>query len=302
MQGATIGLDIGGTKITGIIMSPGGEVLAEARAASEPADYTSHLMAVGDVIDGLTSAAPDLPHDAPIGVSQAGLIRDSGDDIIAYNLPCLKGQRLRSDMAEKFSRPVTIINDATAFTLSEMQDGAATKAQRPLGIILGTGLGGGFVLRLPDGGFETSLQASWGEMAAPASTAKAPMTLADAIAGPVLERQWKDSGGDAGFNATDIAQAATSGNDLAVRLMERFWWQMALGLANAINMLGPDLIVFGGSLSAMPGLLEEMKLRIPRHTVAFQPGPTLVRAKHGPDSGVRGAAWMVRQSGQDQSA
>ena len=136
---ATIGLDIGGTKVLGVLLADDGTVLREERLAS-PHTGLDALVATGASI--VTTLAAE---GAPIGVGAAGLVDRDGVLRYAPNLPNVRSAPLREALAQATGRAVVVDNDAGVATLGEVTYGAAVGRRDVLLVTLGTGIGGGFL-------------------------------------------------------------------------------------------------------------------------------------------------------------
>src|SRR5215212_1951599 len=129
-----IGIDLGGTKIEAVALSPAGGVLARRRIPT-PRDYAALLDAFGGLVDAVEG---DVGARGTVGVGMPGVIVPATGLVKNSNSVWLNGQRL--------GRPVRLMNDANCFALSEATDGAAAGADVVFGVILGTGVGGGIVV------------------------------------------------------------------------------------------------------------------------------------------------------------
>src|SRR5438876_11570324 len=133
-----IGIDLGGTKIEAIALSPAGQEITRLRVAT-PRDYAASL-------DAIAGRALELPHQPRDGVGIPGTVVPRTGLVKNANSTWLNGQPLERDLAGRLGRPVRVMNDANCFALSEATDGAAAGAHVVFGVILGTGVGGGIVV------------------------------------------------------------------------------------------------------------------------------------------------------------
>src|SRR2546426_7458863 len=134
-----IGIDLGGTKIEAIAVSPAGEEIARRRVATPP-DYEASLEAIAALVQELERAA-DTTRTVGVGipgtvVPRTGLVKNA-------NSTWLNGRPLGRDLEERLGRPGRLMNDANCFALSEARHGAAAGAHVVVGGLLGTGGGGG---------------------------------------------------------------------------------------------------------------------------------------------------------------
>src|SRR5207247_9882851 len=137
-----IGIDLGGTKIEAIALSPAGQEIIRLRVAT-PLDYAASLDAIAGLVLELERAggAPGT-----VGVGIPGTVVPRTWLVKNANSTWLNGQPLERDLAGRLGRPVRVMNDANCFALSEATDGAAAGAHVVFGVILGTGVGGGIVV------------------------------------------------------------------------------------------------------------------------------------------------------------
>ncbi|MDQ1460886.1 MAG: glucokinase, partial [Actinomycetota bacterium] len=135
----TIGLDIGGTKVLGVLLAADGGIEREDRLAS-PHTGLDALVATGaSIVEQL-----DAPG-APVGVGAAGLVDRKGVLRYAPNLPNVREAPLGDALARATGRHVVVDNDASVATLGEVTYGAAVGRRDVLLVTLGTGIGGGFL-------------------------------------------------------------------------------------------------------------------------------------------------------------
>jgi fructokinase len=217
------------------------------------------------------------------------------------NSTVLNGKPFASDLSRRLGREVRVANDANCFALSEASDGAATGVPCVFGVILGTGVGGGIVVRgtLLDGA--NAVAGEWGHNPLPWSTAAerpGPRCycgkfgcIETFLSGPGLARDHAAHGGDAG-EARAIVAAARDGDPRAAATLERYLDRLARALASVVNVLDPDVIVLGGGLSNVRLLYDELPRRLAPHVFSDTVRTRIVPAAHGDSSGVRGAAWL----------
>jgi fructokinase len=291
-----IGFDVGGSKIAAIALDPEGRELARRRR-EVPRDYHGTLTA-------LVELSHELQHGhgpaGSVGIAMPGLIGADGALLRVVNLPWLEGRPLRADLARALGRPVAIANDANCFALSEAIDGAAAGAEVVFGATLGTGVGGGIVVRGRPLAGANAIAGEWGHNPLAADAADGPPLVCGCgrtgcietwLNGAALARDYRSiAGREAG--SPEIARLAAQGEPEARSALARYQRRLAAALAGIINVLDPDVIVLGGGLSAIAGLYAEVpKLWAPL-VVAPEPKTRLVPARFGPESGLRGAAWL----------
>lgn len=296
-----IGIDLGGTKIEAIALSPAGAELARRRVAT-PRDYAESLDAIAALVQELERGTDE----ATVGVGIPGAVVPRTGLVKNANSTWLNGRPLGRDLEQKLGRPVRLMNDANCFALSEATDGAAAGAQVVFGVILGTGVGGGIVVDGQCLSGANLIAGEWGHNPLPWLTdAERPGPpcycgkrgcIETWLSGPGFERDHAEHTGRT-LSGREIVQAATSGDLGAAAALVRYHDRLGRALASLINVLDPDVVVLGGGMSNIAGLAEAAAAALPRYLFAAgassDPVATrVVRAAHGDTSGVRGAAWL----------
>ena len=138
-----IGIDLGGTKIEGIVLDESGKTLARRRLPSPQGNYRATLDAIADVVLGLERETGGR---CSVGIGIPGALSPATGRIKNANSTWIIGEALDRDLAERLGRPIRLENDANCFALSEAVDGAGAGAGSLFGVILGTGVGGGLVI------------------------------------------------------------------------------------------------------------------------------------------------------------
>jgi len=291
-----IGIDLGGTKIEGIVMDRGGAIVARKRVAT-PRGYEASVDALASLVGGLDAEA-GAPCSVGIGipgaVTPAGLIKNA-------NSTWLNGEPLAADLERRLGRPVRLMNDANCFAISEAADGAAAGAGVVFGVILGTGVGGGIVVhgRALEG--PNRIAGEWGhnplpwmtaaEYPGPACYCGKRGCIEMLLSGPGFERDYAAATGT-GLASPAIVAAAERGDAGAAAAFERYVDRLARGLASIVNVLDPDVIVLGGGMSNVPRLAARAAEALPRWVFSDSVNTRIVTNAHGDSSGVRGAAWL----------
>lgn len=293
-----IGIDLGGTKIEGIILDEMGVEQARQRMPTPAGDYDATLKAISKLIDRLeNSTSLDLTG-APVGIGIPGALSRATGLVKNANSTCLIGKPLQADLQRMLERPVRLANDANCFAVSEAVDGAGAGANLVFGVILGTGVGGGIAIagRAMDGA--NAIAGEWGHNPLPwPDDSERPGTkcycglngcIETFLSGPGLAADYsKEFGGS--FQASDIA---TLNTDNANAVLARYEHRLARGLASVINILDPDVIVLGGGLSKITRLYNSVPQMWKQWVFSDRIDTRLVANQHGDSSGVRGAAWL----------
>lgn len=291
-----IGIDLGGTKIEGVVLTDDGRFQSRQRVATPAGDYQGTLDAVAGLVDALERQCGQR---CAIGVGTPGAISPGSGLLRNANSLCLNDRPLDRDLGARLARSVRIANDADCFALSEATDGAGADASVVFGVIIGTGTGGGIVvngslLRGPN-----AIAGEWGHNPLPwPGTDELPGApcycgrrgcIETWLSGPGLARDF-DSGG--ATSPAEIVAYAAQGEAAADACLARYADRLARALASVINVLDPEVIVLGGGLSRIDRLYVDVPERLPRYVFSDIVRTRLVPPTHGDSSGVRGAAWL----------
>ena len=138
-----LGIDLGGTKIEGIVLDAGGVELCRERIATPQGDYAATLDAVVALVSRLESR---VAAGCSVGIGLPGSISRVTGLLKNSNSVCLNGQPLHQALEVRLGRPLRFANDADCFALSEAIDGAGRDAAVVFGVIAGTGTGAGIVI------------------------------------------------------------------------------------------------------------------------------------------------------------
>jgi len=293
-----IGIDLGGTKIEGIVLSAKGLVVAGRRIATPREDYDGTVRAVAGLVSALEAETGTR---GTVGVGTPGAISRATGVVKNSNSTWLNGRPLHLDLERVLGRPVRLANDANCFALSEACDGAAAGAEVVFGVIVGTGTGGGVVIRQQVLTGPNAIAGEWGHNPLPwPDLGELPGDpcycglrgcIETFLSGPGLSADHARVTGDARSSA-DIAVLAAAGDTAAEATLQRYEGRMARALASVINVLDPDVIVLGGGLSKLDRLYRNVPVQWARWVFSDRVDTQLVAPRHGDASGVRGAAWL----------
>lgn len=293
-----VGIDLGGTKIEGVVLDERGVELARRRVPTPAGDYVAIISAIAELVRELSGDEAD----SPVGVGTPGAISPFDGQMKNSNTVVLNGRPFDRDLERSLNRPVIMANDADCFALSEAIDGAAAGAEVVFGVILGTGVGGGVVV---DGTVRTGpnrVGGEWGhnplpwprpeELAGPECYCGKRGCIETWLAGPSLAAD-DDRTTGASRSAPAVVEAARKGEAGARKSLERYVHRLARSLAAVINVLDPDTIVLGGGMSNVDELYRDVPELWGRFVFGGEVATRLMRNQHGDSSGVRGAAMLV---------
>jgi fructokinase len=305
-----IGIDLGGTKIELVVLADDGQPCWRQRVATPQGDYAGTLRAIAALVEAAECGLGLGARTASVGIGTPGSVSRRDGCMRNSNSQCLNGQPLQRDLQALLGRPLRLANDANCFALSEATDGAGAGAETVFGVILGTGVGGGIVVR---GQLLTGANAIAGEW----GHSPLPLTAADGeprrcycgrsgcietwLSGPGLAldhaRHAPATGYQAaidapGLDAAAIAAAAAAGDAACEASLQRYEARLARALGGVINLLDPDVIVLGGGLSKLERLYRNVPALWGAAVFSDTISTRLLPATHGDASGVRGAAWL----------
>jgi fructokinase len=293
-----IGIDLGGTKIEGIVLDGDGRERVRRRVATPAGDYAASLAVIAALVAELEAHAGPA---ASVGVGIPGALSPATGLVKNANSTWLIGKPLDRDLETTLGRPIRLENDANCFAVSEAADGAAAGAAVVFGVILGTGVGGGVVIDGRPLKGRNAIAGEWGhnplpwpeddERPGPACYCGLVGCIETFLSGPGLAHDFLSATGEAVAPA-GIAERAAAGDGAAVAALERYEHRLARALAGVINVLDPDVIVLGGGLSNLSRLYENVPRLWERWIFSDKVDTALKRNRHGDSSGVRGAAWL----------
>lgn len=293
-----IGIDLGGTKIEGIVLAPEGCVIARERITAPRGDYGATLAALAGLTGRLQAAAG---RQVTVGIGMPGSLSPSTGHVQNANSTWLNGRPLEKDLTDLLGYPLRFSNDANCFALSEAVDGAGAGERTVFGVILGTGCGGGIVR---DGHIINGprrIGGEWGHTPLPwAESDEYPGQtcwcgrkgcMETWVSGTALEADYRRAGGEA-LSTPEIAAKAAAGDARAVLTLERHAGRLARGLAAITNILDPNVIILGGGLSRLMHLYEVVPRLMAPYIFADDRAVVVKPPKWGDASGARGAAWL----------
>lgn len=310
----TIGLDVGGTKISGALVAADGSIVRSARRESPATDSAAIVESLADLVGELRA---DAPHEVgAVGVAAAGFVdRHRSTVLFAPNL-AWRDEPLRADLERRVSLPVVIENDANAAAWGEFRFGAGAEVEDLLMITVGTGIGGGIVIdgKLLRGGFGIGAEVGhlrvvpdgqlcgcgnhgcWEQYGSGSALVRSARAEAGAslLAAPLLDR----AGGDpAGIDGPMISALAAAGDPFALTQIEALAGWLGAGLASLAAVLDPTLVVVGGGVSeAGELLLAPLRATYARMLTGrgHRPLAEIRQATLGNRAGMLGAADLAR--------
>jgi fructokinase len=296
---AKMGIDLGGTKTEILLLSENGAEILRERQPTPSNDYESILNHLKKFVEAVETKAKLRA--SSIGIGMPGAVSPATGLVKNANTTCLNGKPFQQDLERRLGRKFNLANDANCFTLSEAVDGAGRSAAVVFGVILGTGVGGGLVVRGEVLNGPNSITGEWGhnplpwpqsiELPGPSCYCGKSGCIETFLSGPGLARDHERTTGEM-RTAVEIDQRARRGDRGCETTLQRYEDRLARGLASVINILDPDVIVLGGGVSNLARLYENVPKIWHRYVFSDRVDTRLKRAELGDSSGVRGAAYL----------
>lgn len=317
MEKSAIGIDLGGTNLKGIIISPEGEGRHLTRVPTEAEKGGTFVMKniltlIGQLIEKEGSSDNLLG----VGIGTPGFVSEDGTVNGAENLPGWKGTRLYAPIRERFGLKAVAANDATVAALAEARYGAGKKVRNMVLLTLGTGIGGGIVVnhKLYAGTFgmagelghiivETGgIQCNCGlrGCAEQYASATGHVTLAKEYCRDVPEEQATDFTRFVNTRPDEVSSKSiydfVEKNDpFALKVHETACDMLGRLIGIICNIFSPDMVILGGGVMKSGTIITD---RVSRYAARncwpmIWEKCDLVIAQLSEDAGVSGAGAMV---------
>jgi fructokinase len=292
------GIDLGGTKIEGVVLKShhDTEPICRIRIDTQAERGYDHIVSrIDSLLNAMRLEVGDQPN--AVGIGTPGTVDPPTGLMKNCNTTCLNGMPLLADLHEVLKIPVRIANDANCFALAEATLGAAKGKGSVFGIIMGTGVGGGLVVREHVLAGAQGIAGEWGhnvlEPGGHDCYCGRRGCVETYLSGPALERFYSSLSGRQ-LKLREISAAHRQGNDPEATATIRYLCeQFGKAVAVVLNVFDPDAVVLGGGVGNVPELhtwgVDECRKWVfnNRLDTAFLK-PTL-----GDSAGVFGAAMLV---------
>ena len=286
-----IGIDLGGTKIEGILTDENYKTITRKRIpTNQDEGYNSILESIKNLILELVQESNDK---VSIGVCTPGALSLNSGLIKNSNTQCLIGKDLQNDLKNILHYNVSIENDANCFALAEAKLGAGKNSNLVFGVIMGTGVGGGIIIDGKIHHGRTNIAGEWGHHCLhPEGNicyCGNKGCVETYISGPALRKKWS--------NLTNQNQPLpeiikSSDNPNFPNWKKSFLDDFGLSLANVIDILDPDMIVLGGGVSNIDFLYNEGKNSIYEKVFSDIVDTPITKNETGDSAGVFGACML----------
>jgi len=296
-----IGIDVGATKIESVVLEDNGLEQYRSRTPC-PKEYDQIVKTVKEINDSLEKKLNKI---LPIGVCHPGIhSQQTGFVKNAPNCYWLEKKPFQQDLSKLLNKEVFCENDANCFALSEAIDGAGKNYKVVYGIILGSGVGGGLVIDKKIISGPNGVAGEWGHNQLPfiAATKEGLQSkvyrdceVESFISGLSLAKRFNMKF-NKNLKTKEIFELYRKNNLDAVKLINEFKINLAMSLSTIINILDPDVFVFGGGVSNEIDFLNEIHSYVSEYITGNEYKGIFLKPKYGDASGVRGAARLGRTS------
>lgn len=293
-----IGLDWGGTKLEAIALDPlTNEEIVRNRVDSPKDNYQEII----DTVHNLILETAGKEKNITVGIGMPGSLHPKTGLVQVSNTKALEGQDVKNDIEAKLGFEVKIANDADCLALSEAVDGAGKDYNSVFAVILGTGVGAGYVIEKKLISGPNKLTGEWGQNPIPGpmdeyeKSVKRHCGRVGAIevflSGPGLEN-WYEFKTNNKKSSRDIVELYRNENNIALEIMDTYFERTARAFSSFVNILDPDVIVCGGGMSEINEIYDILPEKIIPYLASDIFLTPIIKAKHGSSSGVRGAAHL----------
>ncbi len=309
-------VDVGGTKISSALFTPEGIISFRKKTAihkTDPARSISQI--IGIILDLERCAQEQKGEIAAVGIVIPGVFFQSEGVAWAPNIPGWDHLPLRDKLKEKVNLPLVIESDRSAYVWGERWQGAARKKRDVVFLAVGTGIGAGIVIdgKLCRGSEDISGAVGWFALdprfrdeyarmgcfeaeASGDSVARRAIRLIGTGEFSMMEEMTK--GKIEKITAPVVIDAFQKGDVLAGKVIETTLQYLAMGIANIVSILNPEMIVLGGGLfQAGEILLEPLRKEFKKWAQPLAARRVeLELTRLGEDAGLYGAGKLAWES------
>ncbi len=287
-----IGIDLGGTKIEGVILDLENRIVFRMRQKTKKLHgYESLIRQISTLYRTLVTKIDAAPHS--LGICTPGTIDRITGQMRFCNIECMNGRTPQLDLSNETGVAITLTNDANSFALAEARIGAGRAEHFVFGMVLGTGCGGGLVLGGNIWEGRNGIAGEWGHTTlfheGHACYCGRTGCVERYLSGTAIEQAYHAISGRM-ISVSDILDARSSGDPDAATVMEEFIEAFGLATANLIKIFDPDIIVLGGGLSNIPDICSIGTKRILENIMGESIDARIVGNQLGDSAGALGAA------------
>ncbi len=289
-----IGIDLGGTKVEGVVLDQENKELHRERYPNgKEGGYDNILNTIKKLYTNLCAEIDGASH--TLGLGTPGAMAKENNLLKNCNIECMNGKPFQDDLVKLLDHNVVVENDANCFALAEAVIGAGKGKDLVFGVIMGTGCGGGIVYK---GEVIRGLKESAGEWGhstinfenGPVWRNSVLKGLVEAyISGTGAQERYAEEYGDK-LEMKDIVENYRNGEDRAVQAMNTFLNHYGISISNIIKFMDPDVIVLGGGLSNVDEIYSEGPKYVEKYCLNEELYTPILKNEYGDSAGVYGAA------------
>jgi|TARA_B100001750_G_C15488280_1_gene589611 fructokinase len=289
-----IGIDLGGTKIEGILLSNDNKIIERKRILTrQEKGYEFIIDRVVQLINNMKSISKK---ECQIGICTPGALDMKTGILKNSNTICLIGKPIKEDLEKKLNCSIAIDNDANCFAMAEALLGSGKNYDIIFGVIMGTGVGGGLVLNREIHHGRLFIAGEWGHQILYPNGRECYCSKKGCVetylSGPALEKEWKKNSNESLPLEKIIELYDTQPNNHYVKWKNEFLSNFAIALSNVINIIDPDVVVLGGGLSNIDFLYNEGISLIHSNIFSNKKDTPILPNALGDSAGVFGAALL----------
>ncbi len=286
------GIDLGGTKIEGAVLSLENKILFRERIFTEQNKGYDHILAqLKKLYFQMQESVSFKAH--TLGIGTPGSLSKKTNCLKNSNTLCLNGRLNISELEIALGHVLKIQNDANCFALAESMMGAGRGYESVFGVIMGTGCGGGFAYQGKVIEGPQSLTGEWGHMSidplGPDCYCGRKGCVETWISGGGAEKRYFELFHQKN-SFQEIVRKYRNSEEDAVIFMNDFFERFGFAVANLINMLDPEVIVLGGGVSNVDELYTKGVSRAEEQVFNDEMTTRIIKNELGDSAGVLGAA------------
>jgi fructokinase len=297
-----IGIDWGGTKIEGVALTNQGQEILRLREKTPRHDYDGCLRIIVNLVERIEQ---ETGQTCPVGIGIPGSLEPKSRLGKGASSTWLLGRPVERDLRTALGREIRVENDADCLAASESVDGAGAGYHVVFAVILGSGAGAGIAIGGRAHHGPNNSAGEWGHNPLPLpDLTEIPGKpcycgkrgcLETWVSGRAFEADYaRHTPSD--LTAPEIVARMRNGDRLARLVWHRYINRLARGLSVVVNTLDPDVLVMGGGMSNIDELYIDLPPELARYLFSTVFETPIRKAVHGDSSGVRGAAWLWKDS------
>lgn len=317
-SGLCIGVDVGGTKISSALFTADGTMLSKRKVPIDRSGPEGPVAQITAAIAELVAVAGESEGGGPVaavGIAVPGVVFHGSGEVWAPNIAGWDHFPLAARLGERISLPLVLDSDRAAYVLGEQWCGVAKGLRNVVFVAFGTGIGAGILAdgRLVRGSGDIAGAVGWfaldprfkpeyGERGC--FECEASGSAVGLLAQRALEEGRPSaiaaiaaaSGGE--ITAETVFRAAAGGDEVAAEILDHAAEAMAMGIANIVSILNPEIVVLGGGLFQSDlRLLEPVRARVARWAQPLAAAAVRIEPSGlGEDAGLYGAAKLAWDS------